>query len=689
MPDGGLADARIDARARTISVAELAWIALLPCVAIAVLAVVVLGPPVGDLLFTHTTDSLWPPGWWETTGRPEPAKHGRFIVAALVPLLLVAAILLGARRRPALAPLVARALSLAGFALVLATVAFSLLEQHPTFTPAEEPIQEPETPIFGLTRVLVAIALVAGAMLLLHRRALAARIERLTRETRPRRLAGLAFATAFAAAWILTAVTTDRLGLGVLALNLPWTMNDAVAVFEGRTPLVDYHPIYAKLLPYASAPVFAAFGTSAFVYSTFMALLSLLALMAVYATFRRVTRRTAFACALFVPFLATSDIRVPIDTGPDAGLDTSPMTLAALWPMRYGGAYLLAWLTVRHLDGSWPRRPWILFAVGGVIAVDNTEFGVAAMTASAAALLCADPPASARAVRTFAVDVIGGVLAALAVVAAITLVRTGRPPDFALLFEYARIFTTLGWFSMPLLTWDLHIAVYATFVAAMAVAAVRLARREHDRLLTAMLAWSGLFGVLVGGYFVARPDVMKLTGVLSAWSFALSMLTIVSVRSLAARGWRPLAPQLLVLFGFALSLCSLSLLTPPNEHVARLTRSIPQPGYLPAAEQFIGERSRRGETVAILVPMSYVISHELGLRNVAPYGFMNAVVTRSQMTRLLRTLYDQRVRVVFVPEPGSSLLNEGDSAPEQLRALESIGFRRGATGTGIVELRRA
>ncbi|MGN6189973.1 MAG: hypothetical protein ACTHOE_13855 [Conexibacter sp.] len=685
-PDGGPARRRLSTRPATLDAAEIAWLALLPSALIAVLAIVFLGPPLGHALFTHASDRLWPPGWWETTGHPEPAKQGRFLIAALAPLLLAAAVLAGARRRIALSPRTVRVLSLASLALVLGLIAVALLEQHPTFTGPEEPVQDRVAPLFGLDKVLAAAAIVAVSIAVLHRRrSLANRLVELTRETRPRRWAALGIAVAFVAIWVLKAVTTDALGLGVVSLNLPWTLNDAVAVLDGRTPLVDYHPIYAKLLPYVSAPVLAAFGTTALVYTAFMALLAGLALIAVYATLRRVTRRSLLACALFVPFVATSDISVPIDAGVDAGLRTSPMMLASQWPMRYGGAYLLLWLTARHIDGDRPRHAWVLFLVGGVVAIDSLELGIGAVAATVAALLCARPP-SMRALRSRVLELAGGLLAAVVLVALVTLLHSGRLPRLELLLEWPQIFTTLGWFSMPLPTWELHLAVYATFVAATAVAAVRVARGDDDALLTSMLAWSGVFGLLTGGYFVGRPDAIKLTAVLSAWSLALSMLTVASVRALAARAWRPTAPQLLVLFGFALSVSSLALLSPPSTQIDRLTRSTQASTYLASAKRFIGERTRRGETVAVLVPMSFVVTRDLGLRNVAPYGFMNAIVTQSQMTRLLVTLRRERVAAVFVPEPNSNLLNEGDSAWAQLRVLEAIGFPRRTSADGIVEL---
>lgn len=689
LPDGGPAQARLATRPSALTVPELAWIALIPCALVGIAAIVFVGPPLGHALFSHSSDSLWPPNWWETTGRPEPTKHGRVIVAALAPLLLVSTILVGARRRIALAPRTVRWLSLTSSALVLTAVAVALVNQHPTFTGPEEPLQAPVPAIFGLGEIAVAAALVALAVVALHRGVLAERIAALARETRVRRRAALGIAIVIVAIWVLRAITTNRLALGVVALNLPWTLNDSIAVLDGRTPLVDFHPIYAKLLPYLCAPVLSLFGANATVYTAFMALLDGLALIAVYAIFRRVTRRSLLACALFIPFVATSDVSILIDVGVDAGLETSPLMLTGLWPMRYGGAYLLAWLTARHLDGSRPQHTAPLFFVGGLIAIDGLDFGAGAVGATLVALLCARPPSSMRDALRLVASAAAGALAAVAVVALVTLARSGELPDFALLLEWPRIFTTLGWFSMPLPTWDLHVAFYATFVAAVAVATVRVVRREEDVLLTAMLAWSGTFGLLAGQYIAGRPDAIKYIGALSAWSFALSMLVIVCVRSLAARSWRPTVPQLLVLFGFALSLCSITGIPLPHQQLERLRGTGRDADYLSAAQQFIGERTQRGEKVVVLIPMSFAITHELGLRNVAPYGFLNAIVSESQMTRLVNTLRREGVRKVFVPAPRSYLLHEGDSAWPHLRLLEAMGYAQAATTGRIIELSRS
>ncbi len=87
--------------------------------------------------------------------------------------------------------------------------------------------------------------------------------------------------------------------------------------------------------------------------------------------------------------------------------------------------------------------------------------------------------------------------------------------------------------------------------------------------------------------------------------------------------------------------------------------------------------------------MSYRISYDVGLRNVAPYGFMNAIVTRSQIRTLLDVLQREQVSAVFTPEPGSFIANEGDASPAQLELLVDMGWKPVETSDGMIAFRRA
>lgn len=678
----GVSDRRGRARGRSLAPEQLAWVAAAPAAVLAVAAIVALGPSLGHLLPRDGADPLWPLEWWETHHRAEPAKHARYLLAVLAPLLLAAVVLWGARRTWTLPQRLVQALVLGSQVVLVALVAAALIDQHVILE-----VLQPMPPIFGIASIGAAVGLLLVGLVVWGRPGVTRRVAAIARETTARRAVALVIAVCFTAIWLLKVPLLDGPAEETSDFNLTWTLNDAFAVLDGRTPLVDYHPIYAKLLPYPTALGLSVLGQTVLAYTMLMAVLDGLALLAVYSVFRRLTRSSVYAVALFLPFVAVSDVDrlvTPIGT-------VSPMTLAAMWPMRYGGAYLLAWLTVRRLERPAARHLWLLFFIGGLVSIDNLEFGGGALVASVVALLAAQPEEWRRNGARLARSAAAGLSAAAAAVCLLTLLRAGALPDPAILVEWPRIFTDLGWFSLPLPAVGLHLAVYLTFVGAIVTGAVRVARRDDDVLLTGILLWSGVFGLAAGGYFVARPDIFKLTALFSAWSFALTPLVIVCARTLSARGVRrPQPAQLLVLFGFALSLTTLARLSPPQEQIKRLSVAGELPVYLPLTEEFVSAHARRGEAVAILVPMGFRMAYDLGLRNVSPYPLENAIVTRGQMLRLVVALREEHARKVFMPIPGRRLALEGEAPPAHLDLLRRAGYEPGPTSQelGVMMLER-
>jgi len=661
--------ADVPARTRALTPGEAAWVVLVPCALVALAAILLLGPPLGHLLVRPSGDALWPTGWWEARGRPEPVKQGRFALAALAPLLPIAVVAANARRPLRMGPRAIRAVAWTSQLCLLAFVAVALLAQRNAIDGgrALEPVFER-----GMLALAAGLVVVAAGALRLDR--VRGALAYLARERLGTRLACGAIAAAFASVWLLEALETD--GLVEQRGLMTWTLNDVFAVLGGHDPLVDYHAIYAKLLPYPTALVLLAFGTTGFVYSLFMAVLSVLALLAVYAVLRRILHSSLYALALFAPFVALSDWR-------------HTMIMAEMWPTRYGGAFLLAWLTARQLDGRRPRSAFWLFLVAGLVLINDLEFGIAALLASLVALVCARRPRSVRAAAPLLGALAGGLLAALAAASALTLARAGSLPHLGLLLEWPRVFTDLGWFSLPMPTLGLHLAIYATLAGALVVAAVRMARRDDDALLTSMLAWAGTFGLVAAGYYAGRSDEAKLASMFAAWAFALALLTIVSARALASRRWRaPAVPELMVLFGFGLAVAMLGQLVSPRLLIDRLTAPVPPLQYRPAAEQFIARHVARGQQAAILVPEGFRLAYELGIDNVAPYPNENAIVTRRQFRTLLDVLARRHVRELFVPAPGARLLEEIETAPQQLQRLLVAGYAIGDSSEGIVELRR-
>ena len=656
-------------RVRALAPAEAAWVALVPCALVALGAILLLGPPLGHLLVRPHGDALWPPGWWEARGQPEPVKQGRFALAVLAPLLPIAAVAANARRPLQMRPATIRAVVYASQVALLAFVAIALLAQRNVIDGGR--VLEP---VFSVGMLMLAAGVVVAAVTALRSDRVRSVIGRVARERLGTRLACGAIATAFASVWLLEALETD--GLVEQRGLMTWTLNDVFAVLNGHDSLVDYHAIYAKLLPYPTALVLLAFGTTGFVYTLFMTVLSVLALLAVYAVLRRVARSSLYALLLFAPFVALSDWR-------------HTMIMAEMWPTRYGGAFLLAWLTARQLDDRRPRHAFWLFLVAGLVLINDLEFGIAALLASVAALLCARRPRSVRAAAPLLAALAGGMAAALAATSVLTLARAGSLPHLGLLLEWPRVFTDLGWFSLPMPAIGLHLAIYATLAGALVVAAVRVARRADDVLLTSMLAWAGVFGLVAAGYYAGRSDESKLAAMFAAWAFALALLTILCVRALSARRWRaPTVPELLVLFGFGLAVSLLGQLVSPRLLIDRLRAPVPPLQYRPAAEQFIARHVVRGEQVAILIPEGFRLAYDLGIDDVAPYPNANAIVTWRQLQTLIDVLARRRVRELFVPIPGARVLEEIEMAPQQLQRLVSAGYAIGDSSEGIVELHR-
>jgi hypothetical protein len=659
---------------RALGAGELAWVALLPCALVVLAGVVLLAPPLGHAFLGPGSDALWPSEARYVIGQPEPVKHARFLIALAGPVLLAGALLAGARWRPAGAPAALRALAVVSQALVGAFLVAATLRQTSSVARDASPLW----PIFGVPTLVTGLVLGLALLAAARSRAVVRRVAALARETRVRRVACVLVALAFTAMWLSSAVDTDA-SIGNAQGNglVWWTLDDPFAILNGRTPLVDFHAMYAQLWPYPPALAMHLLGATVTVYTLTMTSASALALLAIYAVFRRIVRSPLLALALYLPFLATGFLFVLGPHGSDIRLSSAQ--IFSMWPMRYGGAYALAWLTARHVDGAAPRRAWPLFLAGGLVALDNLEFGAAALAATLVAVACLRLPRSREAWLRLAAELAIGLLGAAALVSLLTLVRAGALPDFGSLLEFPRIFGVLGLVAMRMPLLGFHLVVYATLVATIGVAAVRLVRGERDVLLTSMLAWSGTFGLLAAGYYVGRSDTLKLVSLFSAWAFALALLVVVALRALAGvERRRPGLADVMVLVAFGLAICSLAETPTPWSQRDRLREVTPTPVFKQEeATRFVAARTRPHERVAILIPLGHRIAHDVGIVNVAPYSFIEEMVTRPQWQTLLDAVHREHVHAIFLPD---DLV-----AYEQLRLLSLAGFSQRARASRYAE----
>jgi hypothetical protein len=626
--------------------ATAAWVAAIPTAVIVLLALLALGPPLGSLLFQERVPRIWRSLRWAV--QPEHTEQARYLIALTAPLVLTGlTIWLTARRSSLLRSEAARRVALAAQAVaVLAVVACLVLQR--TATLSSSYAHSSRVVYFSGATLVAAAAIAAGMLAVLRRPAVVGRVMGWTRESSRLALTVGIVAVALTAITVLPAIATEASvteAQSEVVYHLRFTYDEALAVLDGRSPLGDFATQYASLWPYVVAgPLWVGGGTiGAFTVS--MAALTALAMLALYALVRRVVRSSLLALALFLPLLATSAYRLH---GPSVAR-FSLINYFGTMPLRYAGPFLLAWLLARHLDGARPRRAWPLLLVATLAAIDNVDFGVPAFVATLAALLWSQP-LTWRSLRMLARELAIGLAIAVAVVTALLLVRTGRPPDWSLLVRFARLYAVTGYGMGPIHPqFGMSTVVYLTYVAAIGTATVQALRGSGERLLTGLLAWSGVFGLGTGSYYVGRSIAETLTNLFPAWALAVTLLTVAVVRGLAAReGRRPLAIELACLFAFGLLVCSLAQTPSPTAQARRIQRDGPKFfAHLPY-EPFVAAHVRHDESVAILAEVGHRTALNLGIDDVMPYSSNESIATEEELEDVLAALRTAGGTKVFV-----------------------------------------
>jgi hypothetical protein len=346
-----------------------------------------------------------------------------------------------------------------------------------------------------------------------------------------------------------------------------------------------------------------------------------------------------------------------------------PIAIYQQVPMRTAGPFLLAWLVARRLNRG-EGALWPLGLVGGLVALNNVDFGLAALGATVAALLFGAPPRSRRELGRFAGSIALGLLAAYALVAFVTLVRAGALADPTKAFAMARIYTRTGVGLWPLgRLLGLPLAIYLTYVGAIGVATVRALRGAENRTLTGMLAWSGIFGLGSAAYYMGASSILGIATLFPAWGLSLALLAIAAVRQLAARRERvPGIPALAVLFGLAL--IGTFLVMPPARlapwsQIERLERDLAyaapdaepvQAPRTPEYREFVSSTPdgngrfaiRPGAPIAFFTATGHLLADTYGVRDVVPYTG-RSVFTEEQFDDAIARLRAAGGSTVLVP----------------------------------------
>ncbi len=632
---------------RPLTPGEVAWLLSVPCAVLTAAAMMWLGVPLGNLLLSaHGRDVLLPE--YDPAVLLKPAERARYLIALAAPAALAMATLGLAWRSPRLPPRTIGALVQASQGAGAAFIAVCIWIQSTVAFSEIVGVSAKIEPYFTVRTLFTAAALAAVVVFAIRYDPLRRRVTRVL-SSRSSAIAGIGLAVAVltTAIWLLGAVNFDStIANSNAAYNLKANLDETFAVLDGRTTLVNFTATYGSLWPYPTALIMSLLGTTLGVYSVTMCAITGLGMLAVFATLRRVTHNALAALLLYLPFLATSFF----ETEPGLVNRSGPLISIALFPLRYAGPYMLVWLVARHLDGARPSRRWMLFLAAGLVALNNVDFGSAALGATLAALLWTGTPLRWRGVARLLCDALAGLLAAYALVSVLTLARTGSLPQISVLLFYPRLFAVTGFGLLPTRTLGFEVVVYLTYVAAIGTATVRAIHGDSPRLLTGLLAWSGVFGLGVGSYYMGRSSDTQLITMFSAWTFALALLTLAVVEQIARDPERRLTPAHIATFlGMGLAACSLAQTPTPWTQIERLrTTAAPQFATSTALKQILRHYSD-GRPAAIMSVLGHRQAYESGIVNVSPYLGSFVIVSRVQLDNTLHALHAAGGRLLALP----------------------------------------
>lgn len=662
------------------------WVCLLPCVLISGAAIVLLGPPLGRIVYPDSRYTFL--SFYARAVRPEHTEQMRFILSLGAPVLLSLATCALTRRHIPLPEHLLRPIKHLSQSIVALSIVACMVAQYrfvfgTTYTrvPGQTMMQSYFSPATLIVAALIAAAIVLAARSQPVREAVVA----WTRQTRTRRIVAYAIASVMTMAWMLPALNTEASLASArrsVLYHAGFHLDETFAVLNGLTPLVDFTAQYSSLWPFVASIPMLLLGKTYLVFSITMVTLSVLALLALFGVLHRVTRNAVIALALFLPVLATS----LFITDGDLVRRVTAGTYYATFPLRYAGPCFLAWLTARHLDRQ-RSAIWPLFVVAGLVTLNNVDYGFPALGATAAALLWTTLDWRRRSLLRIGAQALAGLGIALALVAALTLISAGSLPQLGRLVEFARRYSVGGFSDMPLPgILGLHLIIYATYVAAIGTATVRAIGREPNRVLTGMLAWVGVFGLGSAGYYVGRSHPAALPATFAAWSLTVSLLGYIAAEKLARSQGRPGIATVVVLMGLGVTTCSLAQLPMPSSQLQRIQEtsvdfSHGQLHALPLApideaevRTFVisfadGDRFVRkaGAPIALLATTGHRIADAYGVRNVVPFTGAESIHTVEQVDQTVAALRKAGGNTMLLP-------TDGTADPQMYTLLARRGF---------------
>lgn len=463
-------------------------------------------------------------------------------------------------------------------------------------------------------------------------------------------------------------------------------MGEFSAILYGHTTLVDFFPQYQNLLAYLLSPVFYTFGFSYATFSLTMTLLAFIGIMLMVQVFRIVTDRNFLNTSLLViPFISV--IFFPIAVFDD-GILLNTFTFAVIGSVRYLGWMIITYLVCKTLQRGFSyNRIFVLFTIGGLVAINNADFGIPSLVGSlAAVLLTAEQtllPSLKTSLKTGIIFCVS-VLIAVSLFIGFTYFRSGELPDITSALAYQRMFAYYGFGMYPMPRWGLQWLIYITFMAAIFVAVYKKLNHDkspltsQERIIIGLLIFSGVSGCGIAMYYVGRSLEKVMVAIFTAWSFSLLLLIWEQFNDWK-NNWSYFSqqdrliryiPTIILLFSY----CSFvgNILTTPSPFI-QIPRIISSNdgSYQQTIENsaiFIKSNTHPGEKVTIIHNLGHEVADAAQVFNIFPYArAAGSLIMKDQINKIMFQIEKEKVNKIFI-----KIGQNSDSVPELLEEISKI-----------------
>ena len=631
---------------------RLFWATLLPVAAASFLAVHFLAPELVPTPRTvaHLQKELIPT--WAAGCAPEPLEQASYVLAVLLPVLLQFGITIALKHLGAFRREDPRSYWLSSLAVLSQLTVVCLLGYAWVY----ESEHGWKTRLFDFPYAPLVLLLSASAycgyrwLHPRHKEILGAAVKSLAKMSSLPWLIAVAWTSANLLKCVFTEGCFDQ-APHTVTYHLPYTLGEFAAVLNGRVPLVDFYSQYQNILPHLFRPIFALAGLTITSFTCAMALLSLVGFLLIYRVFSRLTGTDWRGLVLYLPW-------VPIslsNTERPGTLPANAFNYYAVGPIRYFGVFLLAYVSTWYLAAPRFRRLACAGFVGGLVALNNLDFGVPAWAGLWACIILFPPTDRTvtrfrRTLRASAAFVASGVLAFTAFCSVIR-VGSGGWPDLVALVEYQRTFAVLGFYMIKMPSVGLHWVLYSTFATAVLYAVFVGFSEDHQqvrfrsRVSTGLLAYGGIAGFGVMTYYVGRSHPAVLITIFAAWAFVLALLVhrvLTDLHAARLRGGERSRSIHAIPVAAALAVCAgLSPLALDIPHIAqdyeRLSRepavqaaSVPSP-FVSLISKYVG----KNQPTVIIYPYGHLLAVQASVKNLFPFAHPNSVLLVDQSRLVL------------------------------------------------------